>query len=166
AFPGPFGTGGVDLASVEARALLGIADDVVGGGNALEPLRGLGITRVQIGMELLGELAIGRADLVLRGVPFHSQGLIRILGHSSPHASPARQGCAQVSSLEDRAPNVASAQHVSSWQAGRSWPRRVAAPGAVNTTCPCGRWAKGRAGPSACNACWQVLTQLRTAKVG
>src|SRR3954453_11186660 len=47
----PLGTGRIDLAAVETRALLRIAQQVVGGGNLLELLLGLLISGIQISAE-------------------------------------------------------------------------------------------------------------------
>ena len=84
---------GVDLAAVVLLALHRIADDVVGGGDLLEPLLGGGLVdRIEIGMQLLGQLAIGAANLFVRRVARHAQHLVGVLGHlvaspSSPAAS-------------------------------------------------------------------------------
>lgn len=68
----PLGTRGIDLAAVEAGAFLGIAENVVGRADVLEPFFGFLVTGIQIGMMLLGELAIGLLDFFLRGVLAHT----------------------------------------------------------------------------------------------
>jgi len=73
---------GVDLAPVVLLALHRIADDVVGGGHFLETLfRRGGIARIEIGMQLLGQLAIDAANLLVRRVARHAQYLVGVLGH-------------------------------------------------------------------------------------
>ena len=58
----------VDLASVIAAPLLGIAKNVVGGSHLLEFVLGRLVSRIEVGMQLLGELAIGLGDVLsLRG---------------------------------------------------------------------------------------------------
>jgi hypothetical protein len=73
---------GVDLAPVVLLALLGVADDVVGGGNLLELLLGgVAVGRVQVGMQLLGELAVDAANLLVGRIARHAQHLVGVLGH-------------------------------------------------------------------------------------
>src|SRR5206468_8060810 len=55
----PLGAALVDFAAVVARPLVRVADQVIGGRNRLEPCFGFGFPGVQVGMKLLGELAIG-----------------------------------------------------------------------------------------------------------
>ncbi len=82
--------GGVDLAAVELLALLGIADDLVGRRHLLEALLRRGaIGRIEVGMQLLGELAIGAADVVLARSARHAQNHVGIFGHRCAHPSPA-----------------------------------------------------------------------------
>ena len=76
------GTRLVDLAGVIALALVRIADDVVGRVDLLEALFRLWLARIEIGMRLLGGLAVGLADVVLASVGRHAQRLIGI-GHES-----------------------------------------------------------------------------------
>ena len=58
----------VDLAGVVAPALLGIAENVVGGGDLLELLLGRLVPGIEVGVQLLGELAVGLDDVLgLRG---------------------------------------------------------------------------------------------------
>src|SRR5271165_5207561 len=59
-----FGPRGVDLAGVVAAALVRIGQELVGGRNLLEPLLGVLVARVEVRMQLLGELTIGLADLL------------------------------------------------------------------------------------------------------
>ncbi len=69
----------VDLAAVELLALLLVAQDVEGGADPLEPLLGLLVARVLIGVQLLGELAERLADLVGARTTGNAQLLIWIL---------------------------------------------------------------------------------------
>src|SRR4029078_5451677 len=50
---------GVDLAAVVTPALLLVADDVVSGRDLLELLLGRLVARIEIGVQLLGQLAVG-----------------------------------------------------------------------------------------------------------
>jgi hypothetical protein len=54
---------GVDLARVIALALLLVADNAIGGGDLLELLLGGLVPRIQVGVQLLGELALGLGDV-------------------------------------------------------------------------------------------------------
>ena len=76
---------GIDLAAVVLLALLRVADDLVGARHLLEALlRGdLRVSGVQVGMQLLGQLAIGAANVVFARVARHTQNHIGIIGHSS-----------------------------------------------------------------------------------
>src|SRR5690606_26749240 len=56
---------GVDLAAVEARALVLVRQQVVGLGHLREALGGLRVVLVAVGMELLGQLAVGGLDVLL-----------------------------------------------------------------------------------------------------
>src|SRR5262245_48873491 len=62
------GSGLVDLAGIVAPTLVGIANDVVGRIDFLEALLRFGLAGIEIGMRLLGGLAIGLANVVLTGV--------------------------------------------------------------------------------------------------
>jgi hypothetical protein len=73
-----FVAGGVDLATVEAAALVGIRQQLVRACDDLEPGFRLGVSGVQIGMVALGELAVGPADGGLVGVTRDSQGDVGI----------------------------------------------------------------------------------------
>ena len=60
-------------------ALLGVADDVVGLGDLLEPvLRGL-VARVGVGVVLARQLAVGLLDLAWLGVLGHAEDLVEVL---------------------------------------------------------------------------------------
>ena len=71
----------VDLAAVVAPALLLIADDVVGGGDLLELLLGRLVARIEVGVQLLGELAIGLGDIGGAGGLRHAKYGIGIVCH-------------------------------------------------------------------------------------
>ena len=71
----------VDFARVEAPALLGIGEDVVGLPDFLELGFGRLVAGIEVGMVFLGELAERLADVVLGGGPRHAQDGIGI-GHS------------------------------------------------------------------------------------
>src|SRR5262249_22855584 len=73
--------GGVDLAAVEARPLVGVAADVIGGGDLLEPLFRPLVAGIEVRVQLLRQRAVGGADLVLRGLRLHAQHGIGILAH-------------------------------------------------------------------------------------
>ena len=61
--------GCVDLAAVVAPALLLVLEDVVGRGDVLEPLLSRLVAGIEVGMKLLGKLAIGLGDVRgLRGL--------------------------------------------------------------------------------------------------
>src|SRR2546429_7593803 len=60
----PLGAAFVDLAAIVAGALLRIRQDDVGGRDRLEARLGGRLPRGQIVVKLLGELAVGLADLV------------------------------------------------------------------------------------------------------
>src|SRR5262245_66355926 len=57
---------GIDLALVEARALLRVAYEVIGRGDLLEFLLRLLVAWIEVRMQLLRQLAVGLTDLVLR----------------------------------------------------------------------------------------------------
>ncbi len=78
----PLGTGGIDLALVVARALLGVADQIVGGRDILELLLRRLVAGVEIGMQLLGERAVGLADVLGGGILGDTQDLVGIGTHS------------------------------------------------------------------------------------
>ena len=71
----------VDLAAVVAPALLLIADDVIGGGDLLELLLGRLVARIEVGVQLLGELAIGLGDVGGAGGLRHAKYGIEIVCH-------------------------------------------------------------------------------------
>ena len=73
--------GGVDLAAIVACALLRIANQVVGRRDCLEFLLRCPVARIEVGMQRLGELAVGSANLVRRGLLLHAQDGIGILAH-------------------------------------------------------------------------------------
>src|SRR5690606_17701220 len=88
--PGEGARGGQTPDLVVLLALLGIRQDGLGRGDVPETVVGGGFTRVGVGVELLGELAIGALELVLGGVGGHPQDRIEVLLDPLPvHACPA-----------------------------------------------------------------------------
>ena len=71
--------GGVDLAAIELAARFGIGQQLVGDRHALEDFLGLGIAGIEVGMMLLGQLAISPANVGLAGVWRNAQSFIRIV---------------------------------------------------------------------------------------
>ena len=59
-----FGPRGVDLAGVVAASLFRVRQQVVGGRNLLEPLLGMLVARIEVRVQLLGELPVGLADIL------------------------------------------------------------------------------------------------------
>src|ERR1700726_4455154 len=72
----PLGTALVDLAAIVARPLLRIRQQFVSRGYRLEARLGGRLAGVQIGVELLGELAVRLADLVGAGGRLNAEHLI------------------------------------------------------------------------------------------
>src|SRR5262249_49966938 len=68
----------VDLATVEARPLLLVADDAVGGVDLLEALGGALVARLAVGMVLLGEPPIRLLDGRGIGIPRHAEHAVGI----------------------------------------------------------------------------------------
>src|SRR3977135_3812269 len=77
----PLGSGGVDLAAVVARPLLGIAKKIIGRRNLLELLLRLPIAGMEVGVHFFGELPIDLTHLVLRRLGLHAQHSVGILAH-------------------------------------------------------------------------------------
>ena len=75
---------GIDVAAVEPRTLIGITQQVVGRRDRLEAFLGHRITRMQIRMVLLGELAVGLADIIRSGLRRHAEHLVWIVSHGFP----------------------------------------------------------------------------------
>src|SRR5262249_34702110 len=71
----------VDLAPVVPPALLGIAKDVVGGGDLLEHLLGRLVAGIEVGMQFLGELAIGLGDVPGTRRLRHAKNCIEVFCH-------------------------------------------------------------------------------------
>ena len=92
----PLGAGFVDFTPVVPRPLVGIGEQIVGGGDRLEARFRFGFAGVQIRVKLLGELAIDLADLVRAGVGLDAEHLVRCLrchpGSALPLALPLRSG--------------------------------------------------------------------------
>ena len=71
--------GGEAADLVVLRALVGVADHVVGGGDLLEALLGAGIVGVPVRMQLASERAVGLGDVVLGCVRRHPEGAVIVL---------------------------------------------------------------------------------------
>ena len=69
---------GVDLAGVETPPLLRIGEQIIGDADLLEPLLRLLVARIEIRVQLLGELSIGAADFVGRGGLGDAEGFVRV----------------------------------------------------------------------------------------
>ncbi len=69
----------VDLATIESRALLRIRQQGVRDRNCLEAIFGRGLSRIEVGMVQLGELAICRLNISLRGRPRDTKRFVWIL---------------------------------------------------------------------------------------
>ena len=74
----PLGAGGIDLAGVEAPALVGIAEQVVGARHLLEFLLSRLVAGIEVGMQLLRQLAIGALNLGSGGRRGDAEDLVRI----------------------------------------------------------------------------------------
>ena len=77
----PLLSGGVDLTSVEARALLGISQQIIGRGDLFEFFLRLPIAGIEVGVQLFCQLTVSLADLILRRLPFDAQDSVGVLAH-------------------------------------------------------------------------------------
>src|SRR4029078_13562013 len=77
----PLLAAGVDLAAVVAPALLLVADYVGSVGYLLELLFGRLVALIEIGVQLLGELAVSLGDVGAAGRLLHAQDGIGMLSH-------------------------------------------------------------------------------------
>jgi hypothetical protein len=75
----PLGTGGIDLAPVEAGPFLRVAEEIVGSRHSLELLFSLPVAGIEIGMKLLCEAPVGLLDLLGGGARLCSEHVIRIV---------------------------------------------------------------------------------------
>ena len=75
---------GVDLAGVEAPPLLRVGKQIIGPADLLEPLLRLLVARIEIRVQLLGQLSISRANLVSRGGLGDSEGFVRVFHTRNP----------------------------------------------------------------------------------
>ena len=75
--PGPAAPIAGCAEAIERGPLLGIAQDLVGGVELLEPLVRAVVSRVLVGMMLRRELAEGALDLVLGRGAIHTQDVVR-----------------------------------------------------------------------------------------
>lgn len=107
---------GVDLAPIEAGALLRIGQQGIGRGDRLETLFGFLLARIEVGVMQLGELAIARPDLRLRRGSRYAQQFIGIIhGGQDSKATGARKEPRELWSTRRRWALRASP--------GRAWPR-------------------------------------------
>src|SRR5262249_61368974 len=97
---------------VVAPALVGVAEHAVGLGGLLEALLGLLVSLVAVGMELEGELAVRRLDLLVGGVPGNAQDLVIVSVGGGSHGLDKAEGSARGRAAHGR--NMA-------------WPMRLAA---------------------------------------
>src|SRR5690349_10920038 len=73
----------IDFAPIVAGSLVRVREQIVSGGDRFETSLRLRLPRVEIRVELLGELAVGLADLVGTGVRLDAEHLIgRLRRHS------------------------------------------------------------------------------------
>ena len=72
----------VDLAPVETGALVGVGQQVVGVGDLREAFTRFGIILIAVGVELLGQLAVGGLDVLLAGSAGHAQNGVGIFCHA------------------------------------------------------------------------------------
>ncbi len=73
-----FGAAGIDLAAVEPRPLLGVGQQIIGGGHLLELLLDPLVAGIEIGMQPLGEPAVAALDVLGRGGAPDAERLVRI----------------------------------------------------------------------------------------
>lgn len=83
--------GGIDLAAVELCAFVGIADDAIGRRDFLEAFGRLVVAGIAVGMQFLGQLAIGLAHVFLGGAPGHTQHLVGVT-HGKNRSHTCRMG--------------------------------------------------------------------------
>src|ERR1044072_8725367 len=76
----------IDLASVVASPLVLVGQEVISLGDLGEPLGGLGIVLVAVGMQLRGQAAISLLDLGLARSALDAQLLVKV--HSFPSVVP------------------------------------------------------------------------------
>ena len=74
---------GVYLARIELLALLRVAKQIIGRRNCLKFRLLAAVAGMQVGVQLLGKLAIGFLDFVLRCGLGHTQNLVRVFAHRS-----------------------------------------------------------------------------------
>ena len=92
---------GVNLAAIKFAALIGIAQNFVGGVDFRELVLGLRVARVLVRMELFSQPAISLLDVVRRGRFRNSQNAVRIAcRHNGSGPAAARQGAAACVSMK------------------------------------------------------------------
>ena len=74
----PLGAARVDLAVVVALPLVLVGEDVVGARHLLEARLGFLVPRIEIGMKLLGEAAVGLADVLERGGAIDAENFVGV----------------------------------------------------------------------------------------
>ena len=82
----PFLPACVDLPPVEARPFLRVLQQIEGRRRRLEPRLGRRIAGMQVGMAVLGDLAIGLLDLIRAGILRDAKHVIGIVAHHFPAA--------------------------------------------------------------------------------
>jgi hypothetical protein len=92
----PLAEAGEDAALVVLLALLGIAEDVVGGGYLLELLLRRGVARVAVRVVLTDQTAVGLLDLVLGRLAIDPEDLVGVGGR---HAATTTLAARRISSL-------------------------------------------------------------------
>ena len=68
----------IDLAAIKPRALGGVGDNVVGGGDFLELLLDILAPRIDVRVQFLRQLAISRLDFIRACGPWDTEDLIGI----------------------------------------------------------------------------------------
>jgi hypothetical protein len=75
------GAGRVDLAAVVSRALVGVAEGIVGGGDRLLLVFCHALAGIEVRVMFLGELVVGLANVLVAGVLRDAENLIGVQCH-------------------------------------------------------------------------------------
>jgi hypothetical protein len=73
---------GIDLATVEPRALVLVGQEIIGLRHLVEALGSLGVVLVVIGVQFLGQPAIGGLDVLLACAARKAKGRVRVFCHA------------------------------------------------------------------------------------